>query len=116
MINQAVRRPVAILMVFAGLVILGWQGKNRLALDLLPAINYPNLTVITNYADTPADDLVRLVTEPLEEVVFPEVLEAKRVAEGRQLRYREVGRPEVHRRVGLGDRVVLGLRPGVQVE
>ncbi len=69
MIGLAVRRPVAILMVFAGLVILGWQGKSRLALDLLPAINYPNLTVITNYADTPADDLVRLVTEPLEEVI-----------------------------------------------
>ncbi len=69
MILQAVRRPVAVLMVFTGLVILGWQGKNRLALDLLPAINYPNLTVITSYADTPAGDLVRLVTQPLEEVV-----------------------------------------------
>ncbi|MEZ4386161.1 MAG: efflux RND transporter permease subunit [Candidatus Krumholzibacteriia bacterium] len=69
MIGLAVRRPVAILMLFAGLVILGWQGKNRLSLDLLPTINYPNLTVITNYADTPADDLVRLVTEPLEEVI-----------------------------------------------
>ncbi len=69
MIGMAVRRPVAVLMVFAGLVILGWQGKTRLALDLLPAINYPNLTVITNYSDTPADDLVRLVTEPLEEVI-----------------------------------------------
>jgi len=66
-IRQAVRRPVAVLMLFCGLVILGWQGKNRLSLDLLPAINYPNLTVITNYQDTPADDLVRLVTEPLEE-------------------------------------------------
>ncbi|HOX25692.1 MAG TPA: efflux RND transporter permease subunit [Candidatus Krumholzibacteria bacterium] len=69
MIGQAVRRPVAVLMIFAGLVILGWQGQRRLALDFLPAINYPNLTVITNYADTPADDLVRLVTEPLEEVI-----------------------------------------------
>jgi HAE1 family hydrophobic/amphiphilic exporter-1 len=35
----------------------------------LPAINYPNLTVITNYTDTPADDLTRLVTQPLEEVI-----------------------------------------------
>ena len=69
MILQAVRRPVAVLMFFTGLVILGWQGKSRLALDLLPAINYPNLTVITNYADTPAGDLVRLVTQPLEEIV-----------------------------------------------
>ena len=69
LLELAIRRPVAILMVFAGLVILGWQGKNRLALDLLPAINYPNLTVITNNADTPADDLTRLVTQPLEEVI-----------------------------------------------
>jgi HAE1 family hydrophobic/amphiphilic exporter-1 len=41
----------------------------RLPVDLLPAINYPNLTVITNYPDTPADDLTRLVTQPLEEVI-----------------------------------------------
>ena len=66
-IAGSVRRPVAVLMLFAGLVLLGWQGQRRLALDLLPAINYPNLTVITNYPDTPADDLVRLITEPLEE-------------------------------------------------
>jgi len=67
MIRGSVGRPVAVLMLFAGLVLLGIQGQRRLALDLLPSINYPNLTVITNYADTPADDLVRLVTEPLEE-------------------------------------------------
>ncbi len=67
LIRKAVGRPVAVIMAFTGLVLLGWQGKNRLSLDLLPTINYPNLTLITNYADTPADDLVRLVTQPLEE-------------------------------------------------
>ncbi len=68
-IATAVRRPVAILMLFTGLVIIGLQARQRLAVDLLPAINYPNLTVITNYPDTPADDLTRLVTQPLEEVI-----------------------------------------------
>jgi HAE1 family hydrophobic/amphiphilic exporter-1 len=68
-IQTAVRRPVAILMVFAGLVLIGFQARQRLSVDLLPAINYPNLTVITNYTDTPADDLTRLVTQPLEEVI-----------------------------------------------
>ncbi len=68
-IQMAVRRPVAILMLFAGLVIIGIKARQRLAVDLLPAINYPNLTVITNYTDTPADDLTRLVTRPLEEVI-----------------------------------------------
>lgn len=68
-IQAAVRRPVAILMFFAGLVLIGFQAKQRLSVDLLPSINYPNLTVITNYTDTPADDLTRLVTQPLEEVI-----------------------------------------------
>ncbi len=68
-IKTAVRRPVAILMLFAGLVLIGLLALDRLPVDLLPAINYPNLTVITNYEDTPADDLARLVTQPLEEVI-----------------------------------------------
>ena len=68
-IQTAVRRPVAILMFFCGLVLIGIQARQRLSVDLLPSINYPNLTVITNYSDTPADDLTRLVTEPLEEVI-----------------------------------------------
>jgi hydrophobic/amphiphilic exporter-1 (mainly G- bacteria), HAE1 family len=68
-IKAAVNRPVAIFMLFAGLVIIGVLALQRLPVDLLPAINYPNLTVITNYSDTPADDLTRLVTQPLEEVI-----------------------------------------------
>ncbi|MCP4292526.1 MAG: efflux RND transporter permease subunit [bacterium] len=68
-IRTAVRRPVAILMVFLGLVLIGYRAKQLLSIDLLPSINYPNLTVITNYSDTPADDLTRLVTRPLEEVI-----------------------------------------------
>ncbi len=68
-IAHAVRRPVAILMMFTGLVLIGILALKRLPVDLLPAINYPNLTVITTYSDTPADDLSRLVTQPLEEVI-----------------------------------------------
>jgi HAE1 family hydrophobic/amphiphilic exporter-1 len=69
MIKTAVDRPVAVIMIFIGLVLMGVLGLQRLPVDLLPTINYPNLTVITNYADTPADDLTRLVTQPLEEVI-----------------------------------------------
>ncbi|MFO7654054.1 MAG: efflux RND transporter permease subunit [Candidatus Krumholzibacteriia bacterium] len=69
LIRSAVFRPVAVLMLFTGLVIIGAKAYSRLAVDLLPAVNYPNLTVITTYRDTPADDLTRLVTQPLEEVI-----------------------------------------------
>ena len=68
-IETAVRRPVAILMLFVGMMLIGYEARQRLPVDLLPSINYPNLTVITNYSDTPADDLTRLVTQPLEEVI-----------------------------------------------
>ena len=67
MIKAAVDRPVAVLMLFFGLVLIGALSFGRLPVDLLPAINYPNLTVITNYTEVPADDLTRLVTQPLEE-------------------------------------------------
>jgi len=67
MIKFAVDRPVAVVMVFTGLVLIGLLSFGRLPVDLLPAINYPNLTVITSYAEVPADDLARLVTQPLEE-------------------------------------------------
>ncbi len=67
MIRAAVARPVAVLMVFAGLLLVGVQSYRRLPVDLLPSINYPNLTVITEYPEVPADDLARLVTQPLEE-------------------------------------------------
>jgi len=67
MIKAAVQRPVAVLMIFTGLVLIGVLSYDRLPVDLLPGINYPNLTVITNYSEVPADDLARLVTQPLEE-------------------------------------------------
>lgn len=67
MIRTAVQRPVAVLMIFAGLVLIGVLSFGRLPVDLLPSINYPNLTVITSYGEVPADDLTRLVTQPLEE-------------------------------------------------
>ncbi len=67
MIRNAVQRPVAVIMIFTGLVLIGVLSFDRLPVDLLPSINYPNLTVITNYSEVPADDLTRLVTQPLEE-------------------------------------------------
>ena len=69
MIRGAIGRPVAISMFFLALVLIGALSYRRLPVDLLPAINYPRLTVITNYADVPAGELERLVTQPLEEVI-----------------------------------------------
>ncbi|MBN2169695.1 MAG: efflux RND transporter permease subunit [Candidatus Krumholzibacteriota bacterium] len=69
MIRGAIHRPIAISMLFMALVLIGVLSYRRLPVDLLPAINYPRLTIITTYEDVPAGELERLVTQPLEEVV-----------------------------------------------
>jgi len=69
MIRFAIHRPVAITMLFLALVLVGLVSMKRIPVDLLPSITYPRLTVVTTYEDLPAEDLERLVTEPLEEVV-----------------------------------------------
>ena len=69
MIRFAIHRPVAITMLFIALMLVGVVSLKRIPVDLLPSITYPRLTVLTSYQDIPAEDLERLVTEPLEEVV-----------------------------------------------
>ena len=69
MLRAALERPIAVSMLFAALVLVGVLSYSRLAVDLLPSIVYPRLTVLTVYEDIPAEDLERLVTERLEEAI-----------------------------------------------
>ena len=69
MLRVVIQRPIAISMLFLALVLIGFLSYKRLPVDLLPSITYPRLTVITAYTDIPAEDLERLVTQPIEEVV-----------------------------------------------
>ena len=69
MLRAALERPIAVSMLFAALLLVGGLSYSRLAVDLLPSIVYPRLTVLTVYEDIPAEDLERLVTQRLEEVV-----------------------------------------------
>jgi HAE1 family hydrophobic/amphiphilic exporter-1 len=69
MLRVLIQRPIALSMAFLALILLGVLSYRRLPVDLLPSITYPRLTVVTSYRDIPADDLERMVTQPLEEVV-----------------------------------------------
>jgi HAE1 family hydrophobic/amphiphilic exporter-1 len=69
MLRLVIQRPIAISMFFLALVVVGGLSYQRLPVDLLPSITYPRLTVITSYEDIPAEDLERLITQPIEEVV-----------------------------------------------
>ena len=69
MLRAALERPIAVSMLFAALLLVGVLSYSRLAVDLLPSIVYPRLTVLTVYEDIPAEDLERLVTQRLEEAI-----------------------------------------------
>ena len=69
MLRSALERPIAVSMLFAALLLVGGLSYSRLAVDLLPQVIYPRLTVLTVYEDIPAEDLERLVTRRLEEVI-----------------------------------------------
>ena len=65
----AVSRPVAALMAGQMVVLLGWVALTRLSVDLMPAIEYPTVTVTTLYAGAAPEEIETLVTRPLEQVL-----------------------------------------------
>ena len=56
-------------MFVAAAVLFGMVAFQRLAINLLPDITYPTLTVRTEYAGTAPSEMERLITEPIEGAV-----------------------------------------------
>jgi HAE1 family hydrophobic/amphiphilic exporter-1 len=63
----AVRRPVATIMVFAAIILLGSVAFFKLNLDLLPDIEPPAVSVITPYPGASATDVESDITKYLED-------------------------------------------------
>jgi hydrophobe/amphiphile efflux-1 (HAE1) family protein len=62
----AIRRPIGSLAIAAVVVILGFFFLNRLPVDLLPEISYPQITVTVNYPGTAPEVMEEQVTRVLE--------------------------------------------------
>lgn len=62
----SIKRPVALLMFFLAVIILGFVSLRELSVDLLPDINYPRLSVITQCRGVAPEEIETLVTAPLE--------------------------------------------------
>ena len=69
MIKFAMSRPVTVFMFFVAVVLFGVVSLDRLALNLLPDISYPSLTVQTDYPDAAPEEVESLITRPIEEAV-----------------------------------------------
>lgn len=64
--SRSVARPVTTMMVFLIIITLGSIGFRYLPIDLLPPIEYPQLTVSVNYSNVGPEEIELLVTEPVE--------------------------------------------------
>lgn len=62
-------RPIGMLMVVLAGVVFGMVSLTKLPVDLLPPIDYPSLTVRTNYPGAAPEDVEERVTEKLEDVL-----------------------------------------------
>lgn len=69
LVAASVARRVTVLMTALAVVAFGAVGFSRLSLDLLPDINYPSITVQTEFPDTAPGEVENLVTKPVEESV-----------------------------------------------
>ncbi|GAW92432.1 efflux RND transporter permease subunit [Calderihabitans maritimus] len=65
----AVRRPVTVVMVICIVLLLGGISLSRLAIDLYPDIKLPVAAVVTNYSGASPEEIEKLVTRPLEEIL-----------------------------------------------
>ncbi len=69
MIRAAINRPVTVSMFVVAVMLFGWVSLDRLALNLLPDISYPSLTIQTDYEDAAPEEVESLITRPIEEAV-----------------------------------------------
>jgi len=66
----ATRRPVAVCVVAAALVVLGWTSLQNLPLDLLPDLQSPTIVVSIRSGDRPPTEMERIYGELLEQRLF----------------------------------------------
>ena len=86
--QTAVKRPIATTMVFLIIIVLGIMGFRVLPVDLLPKIEYPQLTVRTNYPNVGPEEIETIITDRIENAVagVPNVEEIRSRSEEGQSR------------------------------
>ncbi len=65
----AIRRPVATLMFYGGVILVGFVSFRHLSVDLLPDISFPRLSVVTSYPGAAPEEVENLITVPLEAAI-----------------------------------------------
>lgn len=67
--HTSVKRPVAIIMVFLIVILLGTVSVSKLKMDLLPELNLPMALAMTTYDGVGPEEIENLITRPIENIV-----------------------------------------------
>ena len=65
----AVKRPVDTTMAFLIVIVLGAMSLRFLPIDLLPPIEYPQLTISTEYPNVGPEEMEKIITQPIENTI-----------------------------------------------
>jgi len=68
-ISFPIYRPVTTIMIFITIIVFGWRSYQNLPINLMPEISYPSLTIRTEFEGAAPEDVEKLVTRPLEEML-----------------------------------------------
>lgn len=68
-IETSIRRRVTIAMFTVAVVLFGFVSFTRLKVNLLPELNYPTLTIRTEYVGAAPAEIENLVSKPIEETI-----------------------------------------------
>ena len=65
----SVHRPIATMMVFLIIITLGMMGLRFLPVDLLPPVEFPMLTIRTNYPNVGPEEIETIITDRIENAI-----------------------------------------------
>jgi HAE1 family hydrophobic/amphiphilic exporter-1 len=67
--DLAIRRPVATVMVYLMLIVVGLVSLRMLPVDLLPKVEFTELTVRVRYPNVGPEEVEQIITDPIENAV-----------------------------------------------
>jgi len=67
--DLSINRPLAVSMLFIGIIIFGFISVTKLPVDLFPDVTFPMMIVLTTYAGAGPEEIETQITDPLEQTL-----------------------------------------------
>jgi len=67
--SVSIKRPIATSMAFLIIIVLGIAGFRFLPVDLLPPIEFPQLTIAVDYPNVGPEEIEQIIVQPLENAI-----------------------------------------------